>query len=392
MGEDLGQELLAAVRLRRGEEILRRALLDHLPLVHEDDAVGDAAGEPHLVRDAHHRHALAGERGHDVEHLVDHLRVERGGRLVEQHDLRLHGERAGDGHALLLTAREVGGIGVRFLAQPDPLEQRARRLLGLGAREPPYLHRRQHDVLQLRHVREQVERLEHHAHPRAQGRQVHPALRDRVAQHDDVTGLNALEPVDAADEGGLAGTRRPAHDHHVAGADGEVDVAQHVELAEPFVDVSEDDRGVAGGLHVFPVEANSLPKRSVVTRLSSHAITISTSPAFTVCPACTRTSATVPGPVALNSFSIFMASITTSVSPAPTASPTRTATRLILPGSGAVSVRLRGPPGAPPRVRMMWRVCSSIVISYHSPPTSTTQAPSRSVTSATYDTPSISNE
>src|SRR6059036_1925420 len=87
MGEDLRQELLAALRFRRGEEVLGRRLLDHLSLVHEYDAVGDAAGEPHFVRDTHHRHAVPGERGHDVEHLVDHLRVERGGRLVEQHDL-----------------------------------------------------------------------------------------------------------------------------------------------------------------------------------------------------------------------------------------------------------------------------------------------------------------
>src|SRR5687768_12728910 len=56
--EDLGQELLATVGLRSPEERLRRALLDHLALVHEDHAVGHPAGEPHLVRDAHHRHAL----------------------------------------------------------------------------------------------------------------------------------------------------------------------------------------------------------------------------------------------------------------------------------------------------------------------------------------------
>src|SRR5262245_34062376 len=59
--EDLGQELLATVRLWSPEERLRCALLDHLALVHEDHAVGHPAGEPHLVRDAHHRHAVARE-------------------------------------------------------------------------------------------------------------------------------------------------------------------------------------------------------------------------------------------------------------------------------------------------------------------------------------------
>src|SRR5207249_8817377 len=108
----------------------------------------------------------------------------------------------------------------------------------------------------------------HHAHPRAQRRQVHAALRDRVAQHDDVAGLNALEPVDAPDEGGLARARRPAHDHYVAGGDGEVDVAQHVQLAEPFVGVPEDDRRLAGR-HPFP--AGGLARRSRSSSMLSAA-------------------------------------------------------------------------------------------------------------------------
>ena len=45
--------------------------------------------------------------------------------------------------------------------------------------------------------------------------------------------------------------------------------------------------------------------------------TTRTSPGFTAWPGCTRTSTTVPAADALNSFSIFMASITTRVSPGP---------------------------------------------------------------------------
>ena len=49
--EDLRQEQLGALRLRVGEELLGRALLDDLAAVHEDDAVGDRAGKAHLVGD-----------------------------------------------------------------------------------------------------------------------------------------------------------------------------------------------------------------------------------------------------------------------------------------------------------------------------------------------------
>ena len=117
--------------LRRGEERLRRALLDDLAAVHEDHTVRDAPGEAHLVRHHHHGHALPGQIGHDLQHLVDHLGVERGGGLVEEHDPRLHGERARDGDALLLAAGEVGGIVPRLVGDADPRQERARGLLRL---------------------------------------------------------------------------------------------------------------------------------------------------------------------------------------------------------------------------------------------------------------------
>jgi hypothetical protein len=56
-----------------------------------------------------------GQADHRVEHFLDHLRVERRGRLVEQHDLGLHAQRAGDGDALLLAARKLAGIFVCLL-------------------------------------------------------------------------------------------------------------------------------------------------------------------------------------------------------------------------------------------------------------------------------------
>src|SRR5215212_1957174 len=132
VGEDLGQEVLGALALGGAEELLRRGLLDQLAVGHEDHAVGRAAGEAHLVGHHHHRHALACERGHDVEHLVDHLRVERRGRLVEEHQLGLHRQRAGDGGALLLTAGQLRGQLVRLVGDPDPLQQRQGQLLGVA--------------------------------------------------------------------------------------------------------------------------------------------------------------------------------------------------------------------------------------------------------------------
>src|SRR5690606_17445097 len=106
--EDRGKKVTRTVGLRVGEELVGGVLLDDLPVRHEHDPVGGPAGETHLVRDDHHRHPVASQPDHDVEHLLHHLGVQRGGRLVEQEQLRIHGQSPGDGDALLLAAGELG--------------------------------------------------------------------------------------------------------------------------------------------------------------------------------------------------------------------------------------------------------------------------------------------
>ena len=64
-----------------------------------------------------------GQIGHNFQHFIDHLGIERRGRLVEEHDLGLHRQRAGDGDALLLAAGEIGRIDVGFVGNADAFQQ-----------------------------------------------------------------------------------------------------------------------------------------------------------------------------------------------------------------------------------------------------------------------------
>ena len=100
----------------------------------------------------------------------DELRVERARDLVEQHQLGVHRERAGDRDALLLAAREPVRVLLRLLREADPAQQRHRAILRRVARQAERLARRERDVLEHRHVREQVERLEDDADLAAQRR------------------------------------------------------------------------------------------------------------------------------------------------------------------------------------------------------------------------------
>ena len=56
--------------LRIIEEFGGGRILDDLAAIHEDHPVGDAPGEPHLVRHHQHRHATFGKFDHGVEHFL----------------------------------------------------------------------------------------------------------------------------------------------------------------------------------------------------------------------------------------------------------------------------------------------------------------------------------
>ncbi|KAG1168118.1 hypothetical protein G6F35_017533 [Rhizopus arrhizus] len=120
----------------------------------------------------HHRHAFAGQVGHHVQHLVDHLGVKRRGRLVKQHHHRVHRQRARDRHALLLAARQFAGVLVLVRRQAYALKQRQRPHAGLVLAPAQHLDLAQAQVLGHRQVREQFEVLEHHARHRPQLGQV----------------------------------------------------------------------------------------------------------------------------------------------------------------------------------------------------------------------------
>src|SRR6266511_2584274 len=100
-GENRAQERPSPLISRVLDQLAGEALLDDPALVHEDDAVSDLAREAHLVGDYDHRHPGLGEPFDLLEYAADQLRVERGGHLVEEHQLRPHRERARDRDALL---------------------------------------------------------------------------------------------------------------------------------------------------------------------------------------------------------------------------------------------------------------------------------------------------
>ena len=57
------------------KELIGRVLFDDLTGIHEHDPVSHTLGEPHFVSHHQHGHALLGQSDHDIQYLLDHLRV-----------------------------------------------------------------------------------------------------------------------------------------------------------------------------------------------------------------------------------------------------------------------------------------------------------------------------
>ncbi len=81
-------------------------------------------------------------------------RVELAGRFVGEEETRAADQGGGHGHALLLAARQLPGTRLAAVAQPDPLQQRARPEDPLAASHAPD-GERQGDAVPDRQVRRQ---------------------------------------------------------------------------------------------------------------------------------------------------------------------------------------------------------------------------------------------
>ena len=182
-----------------------------------------------------------GQLHHHVEHFVDHFRVQRRGRFVEQHDDRVHGQGAGNRHTLLLAAGELARVLVGVCRQAHAVEQLQAFLGGLFLAAAQHLDLRDGQVFGDGQVREEFEVLEHHAHARTQFWQVGLRVGDGGAVDHDIALLERFQCVDALDQGGFARAGWPAHHDHFAFFNLGAAIGQHLEVAIPLVDVLDRD-------------------------------------------------------------------------------------------------------------------------------------------------------
>ena len=201
------------------EHRFRRSLLAQLALFHKQHPAAYLPREGHLVGDDHHRHPLVRQLPHDLQHLPHHFGVQRAGRLIEQHDLRFHGQRPHNGDPLLLPAGKLGRVGSCTVRESHPTQKLHCLLLGLLFFHPLDVDGRHGQVLQHRLVGKQIKVLEHHPHLLPVAGQIHLFAGDLHPIHQDGAGGGSLQQVQTAQEGAFAAAGGSDHGDYFSFAD-----------------------------------------------------------------------------------------------------------------------------------------------------------------------------
>ena len=210
-----------------------------------------------------HGHLVFGQFLDNLEHFAGKFRVQGTRRLVKEKYLRVHRERAGNGHALLLAAAEFAGVSLLLAFEAHPLEQESSHSAGILAFVPQHTHRSETKVLKHSQVREQVEVLEHE--PRRKSniaerfrrcildcRSLHRITRHHhdLAVNLHQAAVNRFELSKATQQRTLAGTAGPDNRKHLARLQVKRNILEHMQVAKGLLDVLylEDRRRF---IHVF---------------------------------------------------------------------------------------------------------------------------------------------
>ena len=229
-------------------EVVGRAGQHDLAVAHDGHPVGDLEDLVQAVGHVDHADAGLGEAAHHPVQLLDLLVRERGARLVEHQQARVHRHAAGDhDHALVGDAQAADlGLGVDALGA-EPVEH----LAHLGPQAAPVepdaqvlgVAQAQLDVLGHRQLGDVGELLVHERQPQLGGVVGVVDLGGlAVDQHLALVGLG--RPGQDLDQGALAGAVLPDQAHDLAGRERALGVVQRdhagVALDQPLVD---DQRG-----------------------------------------------------------------------------------------------------------------------------------------------------
>src|SRR6266850_2505386 len=238
-------ELHDVLAAERGDKRSGGAEGDHLAVVHDGDVVAEPLGLVHVMRRQEDRPAAASQVPDDLPELPPRLGIEARRRLIEEEEIGIADEGAGDGEALLLPARQVGHPGFSLLEEAD--------LLHDLRRGPPFPVERPEQSDRLLHGQlvGELGLLERDADPLSQ---VAVIPSPPEAEHLDLAAARLEDPLEDLDRRRLACAVRPEEPEALARAHLEVEPANGLDRRPGVVRLAQI-AALDGGSHGSPILA-----------------------------------------------------------------------------------------------------------------------------------------
>ena len=182
---------------------------------------------------------------HDIQHFADQLRVEGGGGFIKEHDLGFHRERACNGDALFLPAREAIWIFILLEQHAHAIQVHFCNFDGMRR-----IHRldddgRPHNIFQHTVVGKEIELLKDHASQEARlvdKRLVLLALGARrypEIGYFDRSFRGFLKEIDAPQHRTLSRAASSDDANHLPLVDVQINSFQHMQMMERLIKVCE---------------------------------------------------------------------------------------------------------------------------------------------------------
>ncbi len=241
------EALLQVVRAGALHQFGRRAGGQHLAVVLGNDPV-PLLRLVHVGRGDHHAHAgpVLADVVDQRPELAARQRVDAGGGLIEDQQVRVVHQRAAQAHLLLHAAGQLARRPVREGPEAGGVEQLLHAHRTLGARQPEQLR---HEVDVVGHAQLEVQvlaqALRHVGDARAGGAAM-ADVADVAVQHRHLPFLQLLGAGHDAEEGRLADAVGADDAHHQSRRDVDGDRVQRADLAVMVGHRLDADHGLAG--------------------------------------------------------------------------------------------------------------------------------------------------
>ena len=211
-----------------GGQLVEPALCDDLALVEDRGGVARALDLVEQVRGEQHRAALGNERANQLAHLADSGRVKPVHRLVEDQQLRVGKQTAGDSQALAHAHRVGLDAIVGARGQPDP----CKRTVDPTIRGTFSRRRMDGEVLTAAEVRMKSRLLDDRADP---GQRVRGPAGQLAAEQAHLAGSRRREPEQQPDQRRLARAVGTKQAERAAARHLKVDIGESGARPKPLV-------------------------------------------------------------------------------------------------------------------------------------------------------------